>query len=61
MLPFGVTILAIVPQRSDIPESFTNYPVQLCVSHRLMGNKDSQSYHMIFTVNSDKGGYPIVG
>jgi len=27
MLPFGVTILANVPQRSEIPEGFTNYPV----------------------------------
>ena len=27
MLPFGVTIPAAVPQRSEIPERLTNYPV----------------------------------
>jgi hypothetical protein len=27
MLPFGVTIPATVPQRSEIPEGVTNYPV----------------------------------
>jgi hypothetical protein len=27
MLPFGVTIPATVPQRSEIPEGFMNYPV----------------------------------
>jgi len=27
MLPFGMTILATVPQRSEIPEGLTNYPV----------------------------------
>ena len=27
MLPFGVTISATVPQRSEIPEGLTNYPV----------------------------------
>jgi hypothetical protein len=27
MLPFGVTILATVPQRSEIPEGLKNYPV----------------------------------
>jgi len=27
MLPFGVTILATVPQRSEIPEGLVNYPV----------------------------------
>jgi hypothetical protein len=27
MLPFGVTIPATVPQRSDIPEGLMNYPV----------------------------------
>jgi hypothetical protein len=26
MLPFGVTIPATVPQRSDIPEGLMNYP-----------------------------------
>jgi hypothetical protein len=26
-LPFGVTILATVPQRSEIPEGLMNYPV----------------------------------
>ena len=28
MLPFGVTIPATVPQRSEIPEGLTNYPVK---------------------------------
>jgi hypothetical protein len=28
MIPFGVTIPATVPQRSEIPEGLTNYPVQ---------------------------------
>jgi hypothetical protein len=27
MLPFGVTIPATVPQRSEIPKGLTNYPV----------------------------------
>jgi len=27
MLPFGVTIQATVPQRSEIPEGLMNYPV----------------------------------
>jgi hypothetical protein len=27
MLPFGMTILVSVPQRSEIPEGLTNYPV----------------------------------
>ena len=27
MLPFGVTIPATVPQRSEIPERLMNYPV----------------------------------
>ena len=29
MLPFGVTITATVPQRSEIPEGLTNYPVHI--------------------------------
>jgi hypothetical protein len=29
MLPFGVTIPVAVPQRSDIPEGLTNYPVYI--------------------------------
>ena len=31
MLPFGVTIPATVPQRSEIPEELMNYPVCVCV------------------------------
>jgi len=27
MLPFGVTIPATIPQRSEIPEGLMNYPV----------------------------------
>jgi hypothetical protein len=30
MLPFGVTIPASVPQRSEIPEGIMNYPVRYC-------------------------------
>ena len=29
MLPFGVTIPSTVPQRSEIPEELTNYPVYI--------------------------------
>jgi len=29
MIPFGVTIPATVPQRTEIPEGLTNYPVCL--------------------------------
>jgi hypothetical protein len=29
MLPFGVTILATVPQRSEIPEGLLDYPVYI--------------------------------
>jgi hypothetical protein len=29
MLPFGVTIPATVPQRSEIPEGIKNYPVYI--------------------------------
>jgi hypothetical protein len=29
MLPFGVTIPATVPQRSEIPEGLLNYPVYI--------------------------------
>ena len=32
MLPFGVTIRATVPQRSEIPEGLTNHPVHLLPS-----------------------------
>jgi hypothetical protein len=40
MLPFGVTIPAAVPQRSDIPEGLMNYPVFLLLPVTLlsMGN-----------------------
>jgi len=31
MLPFGVTIPATVPQRSEIPEGLMNYSVYVCV------------------------------
>jgi hypothetical protein len=39
MLPFGVTIPAAVPQRSEIPEGLKNYPV-LCLEHK---NKSKES------------------
>jgi hypothetical protein len=29
MLPFGVTILATAPQRTEIPEGLMNYPVYM--------------------------------
>jgi hypothetical protein len=31
MLPFGVTIPATVPQRSEVPEGLMNYPVFISV------------------------------
>ena len=31
MLPFGVTIPATVPQRSEIPEGLMNNPVCVCI------------------------------
>ena len=34
MLPFGVTIQATVPQRSEIPEVLMNYPVKLRLEDR---------------------------
>jgi hypothetical protein len=33
MLPFGVTIPATVPQKSEIAEGLTNYPVLLPYMH----------------------------
>jgi hypothetical protein len=33
MLPFGVTILATVPQRSETPEGLINYPVYAVYSY----------------------------
>jgi hypothetical protein len=33
MLPFGVTIPATVPQRSEIPEGLMNYPVFTAISY----------------------------
>ena len=41
MLPFGVTIPATVPQRSEIPEGLMNYSVLL-------------RFRTVFSVNSDK-------
>jgi hypothetical protein len=38
MLPFGVTIPATVPQRSEIPEGLINYPVLFCSCFLLKGN-----------------------
>jgi hypothetical protein len=35
MLPFGVTILATVPQRSEIPEGLMNYPVFLMSEYKM--------------------------
>jgi len=33
MLPFGVTIPATVPQRSEIPEGLMNYPVYIFIKN----------------------------
>jgi len=33
MLPFGVTIPATVPQRSEFPEGLMNYPIRVCWLH----------------------------
>jgi len=30
MLPFGMTIPATVPQKSEIPEGLMNYPIHTC-------------------------------
>jgi hypothetical protein len=39
MHPFGVTIPATVPQRSEIPEGLTNYPVfRIMKSHEFAGS-----------------------
>jgi len=35
MLPFGVTIPATVPQRSEIPEGLKNYPVYVAAKGAL--------------------------
>jgi hypothetical protein len=32
MLPFGLTIAATVPERSEIPEGLMNYPVFIFLS-----------------------------
>jgi hypothetical protein len=38
MLPFGVTIPATVPQRSEISEGLTNYPVYEHISDHFYWN-----------------------
>jgi len=35
MLPFGVTIPATVPQRSEIPKGLTNYPVYCIMANSI--------------------------
>ena len=40
MLPFGVTIPATVPQRSEIPEGLTNYPYFGTFYHILVYNEN---------------------
>ena len=39
MLPFGVTIPATVPQRSEIPEGLMNNPVYICMKGRRIGDQ----------------------
>jgi len=41
MLPFGLTIPATVPQKSEIPEGVMNYPVYRpnIASDKMAGNK----------------------
>jgi len=43
MLPFGVTILATVPQKSEFPKGLMNYPVYFI----------TPSYHSICEVYTD--------
>jgi hypothetical protein len=45
MPPFSVSILATVPQRSDIPEGLTNYHV--CVCNYLSNLPYKQQNHAI--------------
>jgi len=48
MLPFGVTIPATVPQRSEIPEGLMNYPV--LAMHVSLNVKRSILYRTIIAV-----------
>jgi hypothetical protein len=40
MLPFGITIPATVPQKSEIPEGLMNYPVYKSTENIRMDKKN---------------------
>jgi pseudouridine-5'-phosphate glycosidase len=48
MLPFGVTIPATVPQRSEIPEGHMNYPVLFLYGSNILTvtGKHQTPYHL---------------
>jgi hypothetical protein len=48
MLPFGVTVPAAVPQRSDIPEGLMNYPEAWWSSYSCQMLKKSELSPQIF-------------
>jgi hypothetical protein len=55
MLPFGVTIPATVPQSSEIPEGFMNYPVDLLLfSIVKYYNKHYNNLKRAIEINSTK-------
>ena len=71
MLPFGVTIPAIVPQRSEIPEGLTNYLVYIyiyiyiyvnyvCVFHRRKATQGFVFGENWRFVTRDRSGIPSV-
>jgi len=53
MLPFSVTIPAAVPQRSEIPEGLTNYPVYTDDSEEHMYQTTWHCMSVDFLVNID--------
>ena len=50
MLPFGVTIPATVPQRSEIPEGLMNYPVYIYIYINLSLSCFTSTYRSIKSV-----------
>jgi hypothetical protein len=50
MLPFGVTIPATVPQRSEIPERLTNCPVFNLVGNNSETLKRTDKYEKIVNI-----------
>jgi hypothetical protein len=59
MLPFGVTIPATVPQRSEIPEGLMNYPVFFQVSDICRSVQPTLSFTAILKWFATKQGRPI--